>query len=77
MEPDHVAVFTTGSACEKFSQSSAAKAQSVDLETSMPIESTTATPTSLESARLLPHQNHGPPGSDILQRLLRSTVLLV
>ena len=76
LEPDHVANFATGSACEKISQSSATEARAVDLKTSMPTEPAAAS-AAMESARLLPHQTHGPPVWSGLPRSLRSTVLLV
>jgi hypothetical protein len=76
MDADHVAVFATGSACEKISQPPAAEAKVVGLEALMPAEFAAATAV-VESTSLLPRQNHGPPSGSVLLCLLRSTVLLV
>jgi hypothetical protein len=78
MEPDHVANFATGSACEKISQSSALEGKAADLETLMPsVTAAASTVMRCVTLRLLLHQNHGPPGMTDLPRMLRSTVLLV
>jgi hypothetical protein len=76
VEPDHVAVFTTGSASEKTSQPPSTDAKEVDLEALMPTEFA-AVSALVESIGLFPLQNHGPPPGSALSRLLRSTVLLV